>query len=211
MFITTTFFDPSQYPSYDVNAHGTPVADGKSPEPLQEKPYGQPKRPRDQFHQQTRGRIPGGVPVRALNRYPYLPPSANFPGQARAAVQPHFPYHRTSLLASHARRTSVLQHPVVSSPSYSRQVYYRNLIPQRQVGLTFTSQMMRNHGYPVVTQAPVSRAMITRKPQTRNVLASLTAAAARLVVPARSEAYENSAAAESVWSSPAPQLRAHAV
>ena len=147
----------------------------------------------------------------AFNRYSYPPPPMNFPDQVRAAIQPHFPRQRASLLASHARHMPVLQNPVVSSPSFSRQVYHRNLIPQGQAGLAFTTQMMRNHGYPVVTQAPVNRAMITRKPQTRNVLASLTAAAARLVVPARSEAYENSATAESIWSPSTPQLRAHAV
>lgn len=204
---------PDQYGSYLVDAHGIPVADGKSPEPLQEKPYGQLKRQRDQFHQQTRGVIPGKVPIRSYNRYPYPPPPANFPGQVRDSIQRHYPYQSASLLASRARMPA-LQRPVVSPPnpaSFAGQIYYRHAIPHQQTGLAFTAHIMRSHGYPVAMQPRVGRAMINRKPQPRNILTSLTAAAARLVVPARPEAYENSATAESIWSTSAPQRGAHVV
>ena len=226
-YVTTTIIGPNEYGGYYVDQRGIPIAEGKSPEPLQEKPYGQPKRQRDQFHQQTRGLIPGRVPVRTYNRYPYRPLPANFPGQVRTTIQSHFPYQRANPLASRAR-TPVLQRPVVSPPNpaiFHGQVYYRNKIPQqhaglpfiahniRQAGPAFSAHKMRSHGYPLIPQIHVGhgRAVINRKPQPRNVLASLTAAAARLVVPARPEAYENSSTAESVWSSSAPQRVAHVV
>ena len=205
-YLTTPIIGPNQYGSYFFDTHGIPVADEKSAKPLQEKAYGQPKRQREQFHQQTRGLIPGRISVRAYSRYPYPPPPANFPGTRRAAIQPHFPYRHANTLASRARM------PVpIGSSSLSSQVYYRHLIPQRQANLAFTARMMRDHGYPLVTQKPAVHALINRKPQPRNFLTSLTPAAARLVAPAGSQAYRNLEAAESVWSLSAPQPVAHAV
>ncbi|XP_068762547.1 uncharacterized protein [Montipora capricornis] len=199
-------FNPNQYDSYYIGVNSIPEkSDKKSPEHLQEKPYGQPKRPRDQFHQQTRGLIPGRVPVRAYSRYPE---TANFIGKVTAGISPPFPNQRVSRV-----RLPLSLPQVTPSSSFARTAYYRNVIPQarQQAGLAFTRKMMRDYGYPVVSQAPVGRALINRKPQPRNLLTSLTATAARLVVPARAEAFKNSAVAESVWSSFAPQPKAHAV
>lgn len=170
-YFTTTIVGPNHYGSYFFNTQGIPVADGKSAEPLQEKAYSQPKRQREQFHQQTRGFIPGRIPVRSYSRYPYLPPPANFPGTRRAAIQPHFPYRHANTLASRARMP-VSQYPM-APPNLSNQVYYRHLIPQRQANLAFTARMMRDHGYPLVTQKPAVHALINRKPQPRNLLTTI--------------------------------------
>lgn len=206
-----------------MDAHGYPVANGKSAEPLQEKAYGQPKRQRDQFHQQARALIPSRVPVvQPYNRYPY-PSPVSYPGQVRAAIQPHFPYQRPNPIVSRARMPARSLSPywpafkrVVTSPpnpaSLPGQVYYRTAIPQQQANFARTAHgPMRNYGYHGYPQARVGRAVINRKPQPRTLMTSLTAAAARLVVPARTEAYEKSATAESVWSAAAPQRGAHVV
>lgn len=211
-YTTMTVIGPNQYGSYFVDARGFPVANGKSAEPLQEKAYGQPKRQRDQFHQQTRALIPGRVPVvQPYNRYPY-PHPASLPGQVRAAIQPHFPYQRPNLVVSRARMPAFKR--IVTSPpnpaSLPGQVYYRNAIPQRQAStVRYAHAPMQSYGYLLTRR--VGRAVINRKPQPRTLMTSLTAAAARLVAPARSEAYDNSATAESVWSAAAPQKAAHAV
>ena len=204
---------PNEYGGYTVDARGIPVADGKSPASLQERPYGQLKRQRDQFHQQTRALIPGRVSVRTYTRYPYPVPPANFPGQVRGIIESRLPYQRAKPLVSRAQMP-LLQQPVVAPPNPARfpgQVYYRNGIPQQQASLAFSAHMMRSHGYPLITRPRLGRAVNNRKPQPRNVVTSLTAAAARLVVPARPEAKEKSATAEIVWSSSAPKPGAHAV
>ena len=197
-----------------MDARGVPVAKGKSSEPLQEKAYGQLKRQRDQFHQQTRTFIPGRAPViQPYYRYPY-PPPASLPGQVRAAIQPHFPYQRPNYVVSRARMPALRR--IVTSPpnpaSLPRQVYYRNVIPQRQASFTrLAHSPTQSYGYPQIKQARIGRAVNNRKPQPRTLLTSLTAAAARLVVPARPEPYDNSATAESVWPAAVPPKGAHAV
>lgn len=167
-------YTPNQYGSFYVNVNRAPaISDGKSLEPLQEKPYGQPKRPRDEFHQQTRGLIPGRVSSTAYVR------------QDSVANSPEF----SNLRLSRARLPQ-WKHLVISSPSYSSEAYNRNVIPQQQSqqsGLAFTIRRMRDYGYSL-SQAPVARGLIGRKLQLRNALTSLTAAAAataRPVVPAR--------------------------
>lgn len=190
-----------------MDAHGSPVSNG-----IQEKAYDQPKRLRDQFHQQTRALIPGTTSVvQPYNRYPY-PYRAGLPGQVRAAIRHQFQYQFPNLVVSRARMPAFKR--IVTSPANPEhlpgQVYYRNAIPQRQasfVGLAQSS--LRGYGYPPIKR--VGRAVVNRKPQPRTLMTSLTAAAARLVVPARPEAYDNSATAESVWSAAAPQKVAHAV
>lgn len=200
---------PNQYGSYFATAQGVPVSKGKSSESLHEKAYGQLKRQRDQFHQQTRALVPGRAPViQPYYRYPN-PHLASLPGQVRAAIQPHFPYQRPNFV-SQARM------PIVTSPpklaSLPEQVYYRNAIPQQKASFTrLAHSPMRSYGYPLIKQARIGRAVNNRKPQPRTLLTSLTAAAARLVVPARPEPYDNSVTAESVWPAAAPRKGAHAV
>ena len=166
-----------------MNVNRAPaIRNGKSLETLQGKPYGQPKRPRDQFHQQIRGLIPGRVSSTAYSRYPSLTSSAI--GQDSVAISPEF----SKLLPSRARLPH-LKHVAISSPSFSSEVYNRNVIRQKQSqqsGLAFAMiRRMRDYGYPL-SQAPVARGLIERKPQPRNALTSLTAAAvtARPLVPA---------------------------
>lgn len=209
-----TVMGPNPYGNYFLDAHGVPVAKGKSSEPLQEKAYGQLKRQRDQFHQQARALIPGRAPViQPYYRYPH-PPPASLPGQVRAAIQPHFPYQRPNFVVSRARMPALRR--IVTSPpnpaSLPGQVYYRNAIPQRQASFTRLAHApMRSYSYPQIKQARIGRAVNNRKPQPRTLLTSLTAAAARLVVPARPEPYDNSATAESVWPAAAPRKGAHPV
>lgn len=207
-----TVIGPNQYGGYFVDAHGFPVANGKSAEPLQGKAYGQPKRQRDQFHQQTRALIPGTPVAQPYNRYPY-PRTVSFPGQVKAAIQPHFPYQRPNRVVVSRARMPTFKGLVTSPPnpaSLPGQVYYRNVIPQQQASFVrLAHSPMRSYGYPLMKR--VGRAVFSRKPQPRTLMTSLTAAAARLVVPARPEAYDNLATAESVWSAAAPQKAAHAV
>lgn len=211
-YTTMTVIGPSQYGSYYVDAHRSPVSNGKSPEPLQERAYGQPKRARDHFHQQTRALIPGTMSVaQPYNRYPYSH-LTGLPGQVRAAIRHQFQYQFPNLLISRARMP-VFKRIVTSPPnpkSLPGQVYYRNAIPKRQASFVRLAHgALRGYGYPPVKR--VGRAVVNRRPQPRTLMTSLTAAAARLVAPARPEAYENSATAESVWSAAASQEAAHAV
>lgn len=205
---------PNQYWSYFANTLGVPIAKGKTSEPLQEKAYRQLKRQQDQFHQQARALIPGRVPViQPYYRYPN-PPPASLPGQVRAAIQSHFLYQRPNFVVSRARMPTVRR--IVTSPpnsaSLSGQVYYRNAIPQRQASFTRLAHCpIGSYGYPQIKQVRIGRAENNRKPQLRTLLTSLTAAAARLVVPARPEPYDNSATAESVWPAAAPRKGAHTV
>jgi len=205
---------PYQYGSYFAAAHGVPVAKSKSAEPLQGKAYGQLKRQRDQFHQQTRALIPGRAPViQPYYRYPN-PPPASLSGQVRAAIQPHFPYQSPQFVVSRARMPA-LRRVAMSPPdpaSLPGQVYYRNAIPQRQASFKRLAHApIQSYGYPQKTQARIGRAVNNRKPQPRTLLTSLTAAAARLVVPARPEPYDNSATAESIWPATVPRKGVHAV
>ena len=197
-----------------MDGHGVPVAKGKSSEPLQEKAYGQLKKQRDQFHQQTRALIPGRAPViQPYYRYPNLP-SASFSGQVRAAIQPHFPYQRPNFVVSRARMPALRR--IVTYPpnpaSLPGQVYYRNAIPQRQASFARLAHAhIGSYGYPQIKQARIGRAVNNRKPQPRTHLSSRTANAATLVVPARPGPYDNSATAKSVWPAAAPRKGAHAV
>ena len=157
------------------------IRNGKSLETLQEKPYGQPKRPRDEFHHQIRGLIPGRVSSTAYSRYPSLSSSAI--GQDSVVISPEF-----SKLQPSRARLPHLQHLAISSPSFSSEAYNRNVIRQKQSqqsGLAFAIRRMRDYGYPL-SQAPVARGLIEHKPQPRSALTSLTAAAAtaRPLVPA---------------------------
>ena len=198
---------PNQYGSYFATTQGVPVSKGKSSETLHEKAYSQLKRQRDQFHQQMRALIPGSAPViQPYYRYPN-PPPASLPGQVRAAIQPHFPYQRPNFV-SRARMLALRR--IVTSPpnlaSLPEQVYYRNSIPQQQASFRrLAHSPMRSYGYPLIKQARIGRAVNNRKPQPRTLLTSLTAAAARLVVPARPEPYDNSVTAESVWPAATPR------
>ena len=213
-YTTMTVTGSNQHRGYFANAHGVPVVKGKSSEPLQEKAYGQLKRQQDQFHQQARALIPGRAPVmQPYYRYPN-PPPASLPGQVRAAIQPHFLYQRPNFVVSRARMPALRR--IVTSPpnpaSLPGQVYYRNAIPQRQASFTRLAHApIVSYGYPQIKQARIGRAVNNRKPQPRTLVTSLTAAAARLVVPARPEPYDNSVTAESVWPAAAPPKGAHAV
>lgn len=208
-YTTVTFTYPNQYGGYY-----RPQA-VKSAKPLQGNAYGQLTRQRNQFHQQARALIPGRIPLaQPYNRYPYPASPASVLGQTRGAIQPHFPYQRPSVVVSRARMPAFPR--VVNSPpnpaSFPGQVYYRNAIPPQQASFTRNAHgSIHSYGYPLTQRTRVGRASINRKPQPRTLLTSLTAAAARLVVPARPEAYDNSATAESVWTSSAPQRSAHAV
>ena len=212
-YTATAVMGPNQYGSYFATAQGVPVYKGKSSEPLHEKAYDQLKRQRDQFHQQTRALIPGRAPViQPYYRYPNPPPDS-LPGQVRAAIQPHFP-HQSPNIVSRARMPALRR--IVTSPphlaSLPEQVYYRNAIPQQQASFTrLAHSPMWSYGYPLTKQARIGRAVNNRKPQPRTLLTSLTAAAARLVVPARPEPYDNSVTAESVWPAAALRKGAHAV
>lgn len=214
IYTTRTVMGPNQYGSYFATTQRVPVSKGKSSDPLQEKAYGQLKRQRDQFHQQTRALIPVSAPViQPYYRYPN-PPPASLPGQVRALIQPHFPYQRPNFVVSRARMPALRR--IVTSPpnlaSLPEQVYYRNAIPQQQASFTrLAHSPMGSYGYPLIKQARIGRAVNNRKPQPRTLLTSLTAAAARLVVPARPEPYDNSLTAESVWPAAAPRKGAHAV
>lgn len=204
-YTTMTAMGPNQYRSYFVK--------GKSSEPFQQKAYGQLKRQRDQFHEQTRALIPGRAPaIQPYYRYPN-PLPASLPGQVRASVQPHFSYQRPNFAFSRARMPE-LRRIVTSSPNPSRlpgQAYYRNAIPQRQASFRRLAHAPTgNYGYPQIKQARIGRAVNNRKPQPQTLLTSLTAAATRLVVPDRPEPYDMSWA-ESVWTAAAPRKGAHAV
>jgi len=175
-------YTPNRYDRFYMNVNRAPaIRNGKSLETLQEKPYGQPKRPRDEFHQRIRGLIPGRVSSTAYSRYPSLTRSAI--GQDSVAISPEF-----SKLQPSRARLPHLKHLAISSPSFSSEAYNRNVIRQKQSqqsGLAFAIGRMRDYGY-LLSQAPVARGLIERKPQPRNALTSLTAAAAtaRPLVPA---------------------------
>lgn len=182
-----TAMGPNQYGSY--------FAKGKSSEPLQLKAYGQLKRQRDQFHEQTRALIPGRVPaIQPYYRYPNTLP-ASLPGQVRASIQPHFPYQRPNFAFSRAQMPE-LRRIVTSSPNPARlpgQVYYRNAIPQRQASFRRLAHAPTgNYGYPQIKQTRIGRAVNNRKPQPQTLLTSLTAAASRLVASDRPEPYDKS-------------------
>ena len=204
LYTSMTAASSYPYETYYISQHGFPDTNGKSAGPPQEGPYGQPRRQREQFHQQTRTHIPGRAALTTVQRFPV----SRFPSQSRSAIQDHLSYKQVTTSFGSRARVPIIQRPLMSSQyagaNLAQQAYYRSAIRQQQPAFARTAPaQIQGYDYPLLQQTRLARAVMSRKPHPRTILTPLTVAVARPAVPSQPQTPDETyagATTKPVWS-----------